>query len=73
MFQYRWSAGYVTSATTSCGPKRFCRVNPTTSFSPELRRNRVTVTCDTDFGELAFRSGLPAECGVVLLRIQWWI
>lgn len=32
---------------------------------------RVTVTCDTDFGELAFRSGLPATCGVVLLRIQW--
>lgn len=23
---------------------------------------RVTVTCDTDFGELAFRSGLPAAC-----------
>ena len=32
---------------------------------------RVTVTCDTDFGELAFRFGLPAACGVVLLRIQW--
>ncbi|MCL4845636.1 MAG: DUF5615 family PIN-like protein [Acidobacteria bacterium] len=32
---------------------------------------RVTVTCDTDFGKLAFRSGLPAECGVVLLRIDW--
>lgn len=32
---------------------------------------RITVTCDTDFGELAFRSGLPATCGVVLLRIQW--
>lgn len=32
---------------------------------------RVTVTCDTDFGELAFRFGLPATCGVVLLRIEW--
>jgi predicted nuclease of predicted toxin-antitoxin system len=32
---------------------------------------RVMVTCDTDFGELAFRSGLPATCGVVLLRIEW--
>ena len=32
---------------------------------------RVTVTCDTDFGELAVRSGLPAARGVVLLRIQW--
>ena len=32
---------------------------------------RVTVTCDTDFGELAFGSGLPATCGVVLLRVEW--
>ena len=32
---------------------------------------RITVTCDTDFGELAFQSGLPATCGVVLLRIPW--
>jgi predicted nuclease of predicted toxin-antitoxin system len=32
---------------------------------------RVTVTCDPDFGELAFRSGLPAACGVVLFRIEW--
>ena len=32
---------------------------------------RITVTCDTDFGELAFHAGLPATCGVVLLRIPW--
>jgi Domain of unknown function (DUF5615) len=32
---------------------------------------RVTVTCDPDFGELAFHFGLPASCGVVLLRIPW--
>jgi predicted nuclease of predicted toxin-antitoxin system len=32
---------------------------------------RVTVTCDSDFGELAFHSGLPATCGVVLFRIPW--
>ncbi|MBY0493812.1 MAG: DUF5615 family PIN-like protein [Cyanobacteria bacterium] len=32
---------------------------------------RVTVTCDTDFGELAFRLGLPASFGVVLVRIDW--
>jgi predicted nuclease of predicted toxin-antitoxin system len=29
---------------------------------------RVLVTCDKDFGELAVRIGLPAGCGVVLLR-----
>jgi predicted nuclease of predicted toxin-antitoxin system len=32
---------------------------------------RVVVTSDTDFGDLAFRSGLPAQCGVVLLRLDW--
>jgi predicted nuclease of predicted toxin-antitoxin system len=32
---------------------------------------RVTVTCDPDFGELAFHFGLPASCGVVLFRLEW--
>ena len=32
---------------------------------------RVVLTLDTDFGELAFRSQLPAECGVVLVRLDW--
>lgn len=26
---------------------------------------------DTDFGELAFRSGLSASCRVALIRIEW--
>ena len=30
---------------------------------------RVLVTHDKDFGELAFRNRLPAECGVILLRL----
>jgi len=30
---------------------------------------RLRVTHDKDFGELAFRSGLPASCGVILLRL----
>jgi len=29
---------------------------------------RIVLTHDKDFGELAFRFGLPAECGVILLR-----
>jgi predicted nuclease of predicted toxin-antitoxin system len=29
---------------------------------------RVVLTCDKDFGELAFHWGLPAACGVVLVR-----
>ena len=32
---------------------------------------RVVVTSDTDFGELAFRSRLRAQCGVVLIRLDW--
>ncbi|HUT58366.1 MAG TPA: DUF5615 family PIN-like protein [Phycisphaerae bacterium] len=33
------------------------------------REGRLVVTHDKDFGELAFRSRLPAECGIVLLRL----
>jgi predicted nuclease of predicted toxin-antitoxin system len=29
---------------------------------------RLVVTHDKDFGELAFRWGLPAQCGIILLR-----
>ncbi len=30
---------------------------------------RIVLTQDKDFGELAFRVGLSAECGVILLRL----
>ena len=30
---------------------------------------RILVTFDKDFGELAFRHGLPAACGVILFRV----
>lgn len=30
----------------------------------------IVVTFDQDFGELAFRRGLAASCGIVLFRIQ---
>ena len=29
----------------------------------------VLVTQDKDFGELAFRSGLPSHCGIILFRL----
>jgi predicted nuclease of predicted toxin-antitoxin system len=32
--------------------------------------DRVLVTFDKDFGELAFRSKLPASCGIILFRIR---
>jgi predicted nuclease of predicted toxin-antitoxin system len=31
---------------------------------------RLVLTHDKDFGELAFRYGLPAECGVFLIRLS---
>ena len=34
-----------------------------------IAEERVLVTFDKDFGELAFRSHLPAKCGIILLRI----
>jgi predicted nuclease of predicted toxin-antitoxin system len=35
-----------------------------------VAESRLLVTFDKDFGELAFHYGLPATCGVVLLRIS---
>lgn len=32
--------------------------------------NRILLTFDKDFGELAFRSKLPASCGIILFRIK---
>ncbi len=32
--------------------------------------NRILITFDKDFGELAFRYGLPASCGIILFRIS---
>lgn len=34
------------------------------------RDDRIVVTFDKDFGELAFRSGLPASSGIILFRIS---
>jgi predicted nuclease of predicted toxin-antitoxin system len=34
-----------------------------------LKDARVLLTFDKDFGELAWRSGLPATCGIVLFRL----
>lgn len=31
--------------------------------------HRLLVTFDTDFGELAFRAGLPADSGIILFRV----
>ena len=31
---------------------------------------RILATFDRDFGELAFRFGLPAECGIIFFRLR---
>jgi predicted nuclease of predicted toxin-antitoxin system len=31
---------------------------------------RILLTFDKDFGELAFRSHLPATCGIILFRVK---
>ena len=34
-----------------------------------VREHRVLLTFDQDFGELAWRVGLPASCGIMLFRL----
>lgn len=34
-----------------------------------VSEGRVLLTCDKDFGELVFRAGMPANCGVIPLRL----
>ncbi len=34
------------------------------------RENRIIITFDKDFGELAFHAGLEAQSGVILFRIS---
>lgn len=48
--------------------------SPGTSDLKILKRaqdeDRILITFDKDFGELAFRHGLPATCGIILFRIS---
>ncbi len=39
-------------------------------LSRAQKEGRVLVTLDKDFGELACRAALPAECGVILFRLS---
>jgi predicted nuclease of predicted toxin-antitoxin system len=34
-----------------------------------MEEERILITFDKDFGELAFKRGLPASCGIILFRI----
>ena len=37
-------------------------------LSQAQAEHRIVVTFDKDFGELAFRRGLPSSCGIILFR-----
>ncbi len=39
-----------------------------TVLAMSVAENRVLVTFDKDFGEIAFRQGRDATCGIILLR-----
>lgn len=34
-----------------------------------MKEERILITFDKDFGELAFKRGLPAACGIILFRV----
>jgi predicted nuclease of predicted toxin-antitoxin system len=34
-----------------------------------MKEERILITFDKDFGELAFKKGLPAACGIILFRV----
>jgi len=34
------------------------------------KENRLLITQDKHFGELAYRAGLPVECGIILFRLE---
>ena len=67
--------GAAVSALVAAGSDVVCVscVAPGSSDSDVLavaaREQRVLLTFDKDFGELARASALPATCGVILLRI----
>jgi len=44
-------------------------IDDITILARAVAEERVLLTFDKDFGELAFQHGLPASCGIILLRI----
>jgi predicted nuclease of predicted toxin-antitoxin system len=39
-------------------------------LSRAAAEGRILITHDKDFGELAYRHGLPSSCGIVLFRLS---
>ena len=50
-------------------PENSPSVSDRVVLAQAVREQRIVLTFDKDFGELAFRARLPASCGIVLFRI----
>ena len=61
----------VTALRTSGQDVLWIRTDATDQdvLARSLKDTRVLLTFDKDFGELAWRSRLPATCGIVLFRL----
>jgi hypothetical protein len=59
------SLRFVLRGTTYSGSGPMRRVSPIKMYLRAVYKDaRVLLTFDKDFGELAWRSGLPASCGI---------
>lgn len=62
---------YARMVTTWLG---FARIPPGSKDPDILQRavaeQQILLTFDKDFGDLAFHFGLPANCGIMLFRLQ---
>jgi predicted nuclease of predicted toxin-antitoxin system len=47
-----------------------CGASDVEVLSRAQAERRILTTFDRDFGELAFRFGLPAECGIIFFRLR---
>jgi len=52
------------------GARRGARISDADVLSWAVREERVLLTFDKDFGELAWRAALPNTCGIVLCRLS---
>lgn len=50
--------------------ERLCGVSDRGVLARAQAEERILITFDKEFGELAFRFRLPASCGVILFRLS---
>ena len=65
-----WSDHFAGSDMTFCVRENMRGMPDQGILTRAQAEGRTLVTLDKDFGELAFRSGLPSACCVILLRLS---